>query len=78
MMVPDFHTNPIQGKLFRLIRNMILNLNDEDAKNIICVDKLTIMEDHNNSNDRDKMTNHCRSVSRKAFKSEIMTINTDH
>ena len=29
---------------------MILNLNDEDAQNIICAKKLTIMEDHNNSN----------------------------
>ena len=29
---------------------MILNLNDEDAQNIICAKKLTIMEDHNESN----------------------------
>ena len=33
---------------------MILNLNDEDVQNIICAEKLTITEDHNKSDDRDK------------------------
>ena len=35
-------------------RNMILNLNVEDTHNIICSEKLTIMEDHNMSDDCEK------------------------
>ena len=54
IIVSDFYTKPLQGKLFRLFRNMILNLNDEYAQNIIFVEKLSIMQDHNRSNDRDK------------------------
>ena len=43
IIVSDFYTKPLQGKLFRLFRNMILNLNDEYAQNIIFVEKLSIM-----------------------------------
>ena len=54
MMVSDFYTKRLQGKLCRFFQNMILNLNDEYVQNIIFVEKLSIMEDHNKSNDRDK------------------------
>ena len=33
---------------------MILNLNEKDVHNIICAEKLTIMEDHNKANYCDK------------------------
>ena len=32
MMVADFYTKPLQGKLFRLFRSIILNLDDADMK----------------------------------------------
>ena len=34
MMIADFYTKPLQGKLFRLFRNLILNLREEDIRNI--------------------------------------------
>ena len=34
MVVADFYTKPLQGKLFRLFQNMIMKLNDEDVHNI--------------------------------------------
>ena len=54
MMVADLYTKKLHGKIFRLFQNMILNLNDEDVHNIICAEKLTIMQNHNTSDDRDK------------------------
>ena len=54
IMVADFYTKPLQGKLFRLFQNMILDINNKDAQNIICEEKLTILEDHNKSDDCDK------------------------
>lgn len=33
MMVADFYTKSLQGKLFRLFRSIILNLDDADMKN---------------------------------------------
>ena len=54
MTVADFYTKPLQGKIFRLFQNMILNLNDEDVQHIICTEKIAITEDHNTRNDRDK------------------------
>ena len=44
MMIADFYTKPLQGKLFRLFRNLILNLREEDIRNITLSEKLTKME----------------------------------
>ena len=52
MMIADFYTKRLQGKLFRFFRNMTLNLNDENMQNIICAEKLTLMENYK-SNDHD-------------------------
>ena len=54
MMLADLYTKPTQSKLFRLLRNMIPNLNNEDTKNIICAEKWAIMEYYDKKNDRDK------------------------
>ena len=35
LMIADFYTKPLQGKLFRIFRNMIMNTNDQDIKNFI-------------------------------------------
>ena len=44
MMIADFYTKPLQGKLFRLFRNLILNLREEDIRNITLSEKLTEMK----------------------------------
>ena len=33
MMIADFYTKPLQGKFFRVSRNMMMNTNDQDIKN---------------------------------------------
>ena len=33
-MIAYFYTKPLQGKMFRLFRNLILNLREEDIRNI--------------------------------------------
>ena len=33
MLVADFYTKPLQGKLFRLFRNLILNIKDSPTRN---------------------------------------------
>ena len=44
MMIADFYTKPLQVKLFRLFQNLILNLLEEDIRNINILEKLTQME----------------------------------
>ena len=44
MMNADFYTKPLQSKLFRLFRNLILNLREEDIQYITLLMKLTQME----------------------------------
>ena len=44
MMIADFYTKPLQGKLFRLFRNLILNLREEDIRNKTFSENLTKME----------------------------------
>ena len=44
MMMADFYTKPLLGKLFRLFRNLILNLREDDIRNITLSEKLTQME----------------------------------
>ena len=34
MVIAHFYTNPLQGKLFRFFQNLILNLREEDIRNI--------------------------------------------
>ena len=63
-----FYTKILQGKLFRLLRNIIMDLNDEAIQNIVCTWKLTITENHNKSDEHENMNNHRRSVLRKTFK----------
>ena len=52
MMIADFYTKPLQGKLFRLFRNLILNLRQEDIQNITLSEKLTQMETKTEDADR--------------------------
>ena len=33
MMIADFYTKSLQGKLFRIFRNLIMNIGDEDITN---------------------------------------------
>ena len=33
MLISDFYTKPLQGKLFRLFRNLILNIDDSPTRN---------------------------------------------
>ena len=40
MMISYFYTKPLQGKFFRLFRNLILNLREEDIRNITLSEKL--------------------------------------
>ena len=44
IIIADFYTKPLQGKLFRLFRNLILNLREEDIRNITVLEKITKME----------------------------------
>ena len=43
-MIVDFYTKALQGKLFRLFQNLILNLREEDIRNITLLEKHTKME----------------------------------
>ena len=44
IMIADFYTKPLQSKIFRLFRNMILNLHEDDIQNITLSYKLTQMK----------------------------------
>ena len=52
MMIADLYTNPLQGKLFRLFLNLILNLREEDIRNIVLSEKLTQIETKTEDTDR--------------------------
>ena len=52
IMIVEFYMKPLQGKLFRLFRNLILNLREEDIRNITLSDKLTQMETKTEDDDR--------------------------
>ena len=52
MMIVDFYTKPLQSKLFRLFRNLILNLHEEDIRNITLSEKLIQMETKTEDADR--------------------------
>ena len=52
MMIADFYKKPLQGKQFRLFRNLILNLREEDIRNISLSEKLTRMEAKTEDADR--------------------------
>ena len=60
-MIAYFYSKPLQGNLFEIFQNMILNLNNEDVKNIICTKKLAVKEVHMAIKPL-KITGHCRSV----------------
>ena len=51
-MIADFHTKPLQGKLFRLLQNLILKLREEDIRNITLLEKLTKTETKTEDADR--------------------------
>ena len=69
MIIADFYTKPVQGKMFRLFQNMILNPNDKYTQNNIRVDKLTLME-YYKSDDRDKNFRFSKECVEKAFEWE--------
>ena len=69
MIIADFYTKPVQGKMFRLFQNMILNPNDKYTQNNIRVDKLTLME-YYKSDDRDKNFRFLQECVEKAFEWE--------
>ena len=45
-MITNFYTTPLQGKIFRLVWNMILNINEKYVQNIMCDKKLALKEGH--------------------------------
>ena len=44
MMITDLYANPLQDKTLKNVLNIILNINDWDAKNIICAKELEVKE----------------------------------
>ena len=56
MMIAEFYTKPLQGKLFKLFRDLILNLHEEDIRNITLLEKLTQIET------KTEDTDHARAV----------------
>ena len=44
MMVADFYTKPLQGKIFRLFRNTIMNLDDTETERFQDADKLSVLQ----------------------------------
>ena len=54
MVIEDFYTKPLQGELFRLFRNLILNLREENISDMTSSDKLTKMEIKIENADREK------------------------
>ena len=64
MMVADFYSKPLQGKLFRIFRNMILNLGDkmtnllqEASNNELSNNKTNQSELHNNNTIQSELRN---------------------
>ena len=43
MMVADFYTKPLQEKLFRIFKNMIMNLGDIKTERVHDADKLSVL-----------------------------------
>ena len=41
LLLGDFYTKPLQGKKFRIFRNIILNLDDPEIDNFIRANKIT-------------------------------------
>ena len=54
-MIADFYIKPMQGRLFRLFWNLILNLSEEDISNMENLEELTKMENKTGSIDRVKL-----------------------
>ena len=52
MMIVDFYTKPLQGKLLRLFQNLILHLLEEYIRNIKLSEKLTKMKIETEDADR--------------------------
>ena len=46
MIIADLYTKRLQGKLFRLLRNLILNLCEEGIISMTFLEKLTKMEEN--------------------------------
>ena len=51
-MIADLYMKPLQGRLFRLFRNLIFNLREEDISNMENLEELTKMENKIGSIDR--------------------------
>ena len=45
MMIADFYTKPLQGKLFRLFRNLILNVNDKEMEKLLQAESVAEQKD---------------------------------
>ena len=52
-MVAYFYTKPLQGKLFRLLSNMITNLGDTNIERFQNSESLSVLQDKNQSNQTD-------------------------
>ena len=78
MMIADFYTKPLQGKLFRLFRNLTLNLSEEDIINMKNSEKLTTMEARTENADRAKAVESVQECVVKNKKVESLnTVNRD-
>ena len=54
MMIADFYKKLLQVKLLRLFRNPILNLREDDIRNMTNLEKLAKMEEITENDDRAK------------------------
>ena len=52
MMISDLYKKPLQGKLFRLFRNLIINFHEEKIRNITLSEKFTSTEENIEDADR--------------------------
>ena len=46
MMIADFYKKPLQGKVFKIFCNMLLNLNNEEVQNITSAENLKLQKIH--------------------------------
>ena len=54
MLIADFYTKPLQGKQFRVFRNLILNLEDQQTGNYVKAEKMSKKTPINTCSDKIK------------------------
>ena len=59
MLVADFYTKPLQGKLFRIFRNLILNLDDKTSLNMSNAEQLIKNKSSTTCSDKPRCPQEC-------------------